>query len=95
MSFCTWIAKIKWCIKKVRGKDKTVNIFVQNFLFTYFVYNEVDKLGERLALVHLTNNIAAPQINIWKPNNRLSHSSKNQRNFTVKLLTVIQLLSEL
>lgn len=65
----------------VSGNDKTVNIFVQNFLFTYLPYNEVDKLGERLMLVHLTNNIVAPQINIWKPNNRLFQSSKNQQKF--------------
>lgn len=65
----------------VSGNDKTVNIFVQNFLFTYLPYNEVDKLGERLTLVHLTNNIVAPQINIWKPNNRLFQSSKNQQKF--------------
>lgn len=65
----------------VSGNDKTVNIFVQNFLFTYLPYNEVYKLGERLMLVHLTNNIVAPQINIWKPNNRLFQSSKNQQKF--------------
>ena len=42
---------MKYCLKKVCGKDKTANIFMQDVLLTYFPYIEVYKLGETLALV--------------------------------------------